>query len=85
MAVRPLVGGSLVLAVAATAAGTRAVGRSHSLHLSAGLTDVQLLQTASGKPQSRFHLEEQRRESRNKVRTNSKVQTDAYGVSKDRV
>ena len=56
--VTPLVRGSLALAV--TAAGTRAVGRSQSFHLSAGLADVKLLQTVSGKPQGRFHLEEQR-------------------------
>ena len=58
--VTPLVRGSLALAVTVTAAGTRAVGRSQSFHLSAGLADVKLLQTVSGKPQGRFHLEEQR-------------------------
>lgn len=58
--VRPLVRGPLALAVTVTAAGTRAVGRSQSFHPSAGLTDVKLLQTVSGKPQGRFHLEEQR-------------------------
>lgn len=68
-AVRPLVRGSLVLAVAATAAGTGAVCVSRSFHLSAGLTDVKLLQASSGKPQGRFHLEERRRD-RYKVRVN---------------
>lgn len=57
-AVGPLARGSLALAVAVTAAGTRAVCGSHSFQLSAGLIDVELLQTASGKPQGRLHLEE---------------------------
>lgn len=50
VSVKPLALGSLVLAVAAAAAWTRAVTRSHSLHLSAALTDVQLPHAASGKP-----------------------------------
>lgn len=56
-AVRPLVGGYVRLAVAATAAWTRAVCRP-PFCLPAGLADVQLPQTASWIPQGRFDLEE---------------------------
>lgn len=47
----PRVGCPLVLVLTATAAGTRAVCGSRSFGLSAGLTDVQVLQTAPGKSQ----------------------------------
>ncbi len=55
-AVRPQAWGPLVSAVAAAAAGMRAICGSESFHQSAGLTDIQLLHTASGKPQGRFYL-----------------------------
>lgn len=56
-AARPLVWGPLVFAVVVTAAGTGTVCGSHPFHLPAGLTDVEPLQTVSGKPHGRFHLE----------------------------
>lgn len=56
-AAKPLAWCFLALAVASTAAGTRAVCRSHPFHLPAGLADVELLQTVSGKPHGRLHLE----------------------------
>lgn len=50
----------MVLAVAAAAAGTRTVRGPQPLGLSAGRTQVQLLQTPPGKPEGRFHLERAR-------------------------
>lgn len=74
-ALRPLVRGDLVLAATAAAAvaaaGTRAVSRSHSFHLSAGLTDVKLLQTAFGKSQGRFNLTQRRRGLKNVLLTSA--------------
>lgn len=74
--VRPLLGGSLDFAVAATDAGLKKVCGSHLFHLSAGITNVQLLQSASGKPQSRFHLE-----GTNKGLVNSNMRFLFTGIS----
>lgn len=56
-AAKPLAWCFLALAVASTAAGARAVSGSHPFHLPAGLADAELLQTVSGKPHGRLHLE----------------------------
>lgn len=54
---RPVVWGSLSI-VAATAAGPRAVCRPDPFHLSARLTNVQLLHSSFRNPQGRFNLPE---------------------------